>query len=161
MYEFIDRWEQRDRQARERRAAQKTRRPAADSAGPRATREAEPRPEITFVTSRELAATDFDPTAKPLTDADLRAIEDRCRRATPGGWMACKEHPDFPVIGSPVCYMDEDETIAVGQGGDFGPTNNPMDDAQFIAHARTDVPRLLKEVRRLRETEQQGTQVHE
>lgn len=58
--------------------------------------------------------------------------------------------PDFPVLGGPVCYMDEDATVVVGQGGDFGPTNDPMDDAQFIAHAGTDVPRLLQEVRRLR-----------
>lgn len=46
--------------------------------------------------------------------------------------------------------MDEDEDIVVGQAGDFGATNNPVDDAQFLAHARTDVPRLLNEVCRLR-----------
>ena len=41
--------------------------------------------------------------------------------------------------------MDEDELVQVGLGCDVGPTHDPLIDAEFIAHARTDVPRLLGE----------------
>jgi hypothetical protein len=81
---------------------------------------------------------------------ELSAIYDRCRRATPGPWVACRDHSVIGGIGGPICQMDEDDAIVVGQAGDWGPSNDPWDDAEFIAHARSDVPRLLAEVQRVR-----------
>ncbi len=101
-----------------------------------------------FLSSPELAT--FKEKHEPLTDDDLREIRERCDLASAGRWIARRENPDFLVIGAPVCYMDEDQDVVVGQPLDCGPTNDPLDDAQFIAHARTDVPRLLTEIERLR-----------
>jgi len=87
---------------------------------------------------------------QPPSEQRLNEIEERCRKATSGGWIVARESDVWGTIGGPVCYMDEDNAIVVGQPGDWGPTNDPVDDAEFIAHARQDVPDLLAEVRRLR-----------
>lgn len=100
-----------------------------------------------------------------LTDEDLDAIEARARAATAGPWY--------------VCYLDDDhamnltavatEVIPTGtRWPNFDPAKvvaatlvqQPRyvshaaecwdEDADFIAQARADVPRLLQEVRRLR-----------
>ena len=89
-------------------------------------------------------------TRERLGTVDMQKIFERAQRATPGPWVVCREHPVLGTIGGPVCYMDEDEDVCVGQACDFGPTNDPMHDADFIAHARTDIPRLLAEVQTLR-----------
>jgi hypothetical protein len=80
---------------------------------------------------------------------DLFAMVERCRKATPGGWGVYIERGPF-TIGGPVCYMDENRQMVVGTPGDWGPTAPPQDDAEFIACARSDLPRLLVEVLRRR-----------
>lgn len=65
-----------------------------------------------------------------MTPADLAAIEERCSAATDGPWR----HDGFQLV-----YCDELGDIA----------NATSNDAAFIAHARSDVPALLAEVRRL------------
>lgn len=81
--------------------------------------------------------------------AELQEMIERCRRATTGGWTYAVERGGC-TIGGPVCNMDENIRMVVGTSGDWGPTADPECDAEFIAHARTDLPRLLVEVMRLR-----------
>jgi len=74
---------------------------------------------------------------------DLEAIEAIEQAATPGPWHAI------------VDYTSEHE-CAIGVDGVDDPIIEPsvfmsMKDAEFIAHARTDVPTLIQEVKDLRE----------
>lgn len=78
----------------------------------------------------------------PLTDAYLDAIEQRAHAATEGPWEA-SAHDHYLVI-CPDCGV---------RGG------YERADAEFIAHARSDVPALLAEVRRLRAMEQRVSRV--
>jgi hypothetical protein len=113
---------------------------------------------------------------EPLTEQDLDAIQKRADEATPGPWhwthKACNEEiaerekergrkPKwrnkwiFRLQGSP---RDDawDKVIAElnwesVKGSEIAQSHPAPVDCTFIAHARTDVPRLLAEVRRLRE----------
>lgn len=85
----------------------------------------------------------------PIPVSELQEMIDRCRRATAGSWMVAMEWGGF-TIGGPVCHMDENHRMVVGTAGDWGPTADPQHDAEFIAHSRSDLPRLLVEVMRLR-----------
>src|ERR1700734_1724539 len=70
--------------------------------------------------------------------AELAAVRERERKASPGPWKADVEH---------LRDMDDDpfETLAVvGPDGQMVLTELP--DLRFAAHARTDVPRLLAAV---------------
>ena len=82
-----------------------------------------------------------------MNDAELAAIEARAAAATPGPWVRIRDHrwasdiyvhadARHDVAGRPVARVNEHYT--------------PDVDAEFIAHARQDVPALLAEVRRLR-----------
>lgn len=68
----------------------------------------------------------------PVSDLDLEQIKNRADKASAGPWTA---HPDglvwAPRLGDPVSRSELAE------------------DAVFIAHARTDLPRLVAEVERL------------
>jgi hypothetical protein len=76
---------------------------------------------------------------------DLDAIEARAKAATPGPW---RKQPRLSIDGSV-------ESEAMGKGGvpammvDIDSERSRVD-AEFIAHARKDVPDLVAEVRRLR-----------
>lgn len=106
-----------------------------------------------------------------MTDEELRAIEDRLAKATPGPWYSSNDavpwrkdqRLPFDDKGAWVktCPCDENadegprdaKDIVVGgaqdeQGGAVGVLSN--EDAAFIAHARTDIAALLEEVRNLR-----------
>ena len=85
----------------------------------------------------------------PIPVWELDEMMDRCRRATPGSWTVALQRGEF-TIGGPVCHMDENHRMVVGTACDWGPTADPQHDAEFIAHARSDLPRLLVEVMRLR-----------
>ena len=87
---------------------------------------------------------------EPMTEEELQTVYERCAKATPGLWFAGNVHPVWGKIERPICQMGADASILVGQSGDFGPLYDPVDDAEFIAHARLDIPRLLREVHRLR-----------
>lgn len=93
---------------------------------------------------------------RPLTDTRLAEIEERCRRAQTGPWtvdwgeeigsnwvVATGPAYDQTTIGTYAVCTDSircsDTNAADGE-----------DDAEFIAHARSDIPALLEEVRRLR-----------
>jgi hypothetical protein len=87
---------------------------------------------------------------QPLTVADLEAVRARCDKATPGTWVAVRERPDWPFLSSPICAMNADHNVLIGLSCDGSPANDRLKDAQFIAHARTDVPRLLHNLDQLR-----------
>ena len=73
---------------------------------------------------------------------DLDAIKARADAATEGPWgVEGRAHPG----------PDEHLVIyPVEQGGTLAFVQPSWDDAEFIAHARTDIPALIAEVERLR-----------
>ena len=71
-----------------------------------------------------------------MTDAELNEIETRASLATAGPWKSnYKRHDVYGPNDKHVCHFFEESYI----------------DAEFIAAAREDVPRLVAEVRRLKE----------
>lgn len=80
-----------------------------------------------------------------LSDADLAAIRERAEAATVGPWEATRARGGSRLLS---CVIAPDDPT-----GDDRASAVTLDvlpaDAEFIAHARTDVPRLLAEVERL------------
>ena len=76
-----------------------------------------------------------------LTDDDLAAIEARANAATPGPWFS-----SGPNLNTNPHVFELD----YWNGGDDA-IKHANRNAVFIAHARNDIPRLIAEVRRLRE----------
>lgn len=77
---------------------------------------------------------------KPLTEDELAAIEARANAATPGLWEcfpAGERHGSLWYFGP--------------KRGGWKDARAPEPDASFVANAREDVPRLVEEIRRLRE----------
>jgi hypothetical protein len=84
---------------------------------------------------------------------DLDAIEARAEAATEGPWqydgMPLREDAEYGHIvtgGGTPGSMREHQICWVGETLNL----RAPEDAEFIAHARADVPALLAEVRRLR-----------
>lgn len=82
-----------------------------------------------------------------MTDAELQAILERAEKASPGPWEWRKGDVNPALVGSecPVlftCTIGDDDPTQYLSVYDF--------DAAFIAAARTDIPLLVEEVRRLR-----------
>ena len=84
---------------------------------------------------------------------DLAAIKARCEAATPGPWaVAGKDEDDHTPW---VIALDGDAEpwwVAAWVAAfamDITPTDG-VNNAEFVAHARTDVPALVAEVERLR-----------
>lgn len=69
-----------------------------------------------------------------MSEPDLEAIRARKDAATPGPW-------DAPLLGG--VWTDDD-------GGGWITTDAEDANAEFIAHARTDIPDLLEAIDRLR-----------
>jgi hypothetical protein len=87
-----------------------------------------------------------------MPDEQLDAIEKRANAATEGAWSAADEHGLMSGAMPAWCVSRLD---AVGRyRGDVAylPQRDGVEqpDAEFIAHAREDVPALIAEVRRLR-----------
>jgi hypothetical protein len=88
---------------------------------------------------------------RPLNDRDLSDIEARSDAATPGPWQSSVEGRDhwggdnFIQIQSSESAPD----LYVEYGSVAGLTPASIADQDFIAASRQDVPRLIKEVRRL------------
>lgn len=90
--------------------------------------------------------------SKPL---DLDAIRARCEKATAGPWLTESPgvHTDGPAKGwargsviAATAPGKDNRVYATPSGGTY-----PSADLNFIAHARTDVPALVSECKRLRE----------
>ncbi len=79
----------------------------------------------------------------PVTDEDLAAMEKRAGDATRGPWYA--EILDGYITGR---IMSDHHTYEGKSVTD--PLSMTNFDSEFIAYARTDIPRLIREVRRLR-----------
>ena len=82
-----------------------------------------------------------------LTKRDLESIKERAEKATPGPWCVAGSERDYVIAkhgdsercsDNPVIYADDDCL------------HGRKEDAEFIAHARSDVPQLVDEVYRLR-----------
>ena len=77
---------------------------------------------------------------EPLSREEISEIKMRCARATAGPWKSYVEArekisgPDFIVTAGEDLYL----------------TGATIDDQDFIAHARQDIPRLIAEIERLR-----------
>ena len=76
-----------------------------------------------------------------MLDIDLTAIVERCRKATPGPWISFVEGRDFESGSSFIKTGGEDIELS-------GAT---VDDQDFVAACRQDVPLLVEEILRLRE----------
>ena len=74
-----------------------------------------------------------------LMDEDLIRIERLCDAATPGPWKAFIEDRDHESGSSFIQTAGADIELSGASEADY----------DFIANARQDVPRLLREVRRL------------
>lgn len=86
-----------------------------------------------------------DDSTSALTEDELMRIEGRCNAASPGPWISYvegRDHTsgsDFIKIGTP--------------NGDVGAielSGATIEDQDFIASAKQDIPRLIAEIRRLR-----------
>jgi hypothetical protein len=79
---------------------------------------------------------------QPLQPEELKAIEARCEAATPGPWVATIS-PDGTVamVDHATLRLDDaDEPLMIASCDVIGNLDN---DADFIAHARSDIPRLI------------------
>jgi hypothetical protein len=86
-------------------------------------------------------------TDEPLTDAELDELERLIAEASPGPWRAWVG----PGIGGPefISLGDDDSQADMYVQHDESPA--PAADLDFIAAARNYTPRLIAEIRRLRE----------
>ena len=75
-----------------------------------------------------------------LSDEDISKMLDRCARATPGPWKSFVEGRD---------HLSGSNFIRTG-GDDFELTGGSIEDQDFIANARQDIPRLIGEVKALK-----------
>lgn len=85
---------------------------------------------------------------------DLDEIEQRANAATPGPWRIVRDQTDG-FYGEEAYDIHAGDGSTVAQGGtleDGGPSVGACyhEDAEFIAHAREDIPALIAEVKRLR-----------
>ena len=92
---------------------------------------------------RMIAREDPEEGSTMLTDAELKAMRERCEKAAPGPWYYSDICGDQET--AQVCYKHHG--VKFSAAGDIMPIVN----AAFIAHARADVPKLLEEVERLRQ----------
>ena len=83
-----------------------------------------------------------------MTNAELDEIEARANAATKGPWFVGQAVPGLESVSRP-----DRRNIYCGDCSDVtsAAANIRIEDAEFIAHARSDVPKLLAEVRRLQE----------
>lgn len=85
-----------------------------------------------------------------MTNEDIAGIEARANAASPGPWderrIGRLGNGDGESQHEQLCTPDDIGVIMLEHdGSDEGNAN-----AEFIAHARADIPRLIAEVRRLR-----------
>ncbi|EMT54779.1 hypothetical protein I532_04205 [Brevibacillus borstelensis AK1] len=76
-------------------------------------------------------------TVKHLTPEEIAATRERAEKATPGPWRVVPDN----IGGFPIFDVQDrlDRSLI-----------HTVEDAEFIAHAREDIPKLLAEVERLR-----------
>jgi hypothetical protein len=75
-----------------------------------------------------------------MTDKELKDIADRCDRATKGPWISFIEGRDH----------ESGSDFIRTPTGDIELLGGTKADQDFISHSRTDIPKLLEEIKRLR-----------
>ncbi|MBR2820713.1 MAG: hypothetical protein IKD91_02430 [Clostridiales bacterium] len=75
-----------------------------------------------------------------MNNTEIKQIEKRCEQATKGPWISFVEGRDH------TCGCNFIRTA----GNDIELTGASIDDQDFIAHARQDVPALIEEIYRLK-----------
>src|SRR5688572_26814437 len=81
-----------------------------------------------------------------MAEFELSEIEKRLQNATPGPWTSYVEGRDHTSGDSFIMTGTDDN-----RGEDIYLTGATLADQHFIAHARQDIPKLIEEVRRLRQ----------
>jgi len=79
-----------------------------------------------------------------IKEKELLEIEKRCKSTTLGPWLAYIEGRDY-TSGCHFIMTGPKEN----RGEDFEIDGARIDDYDFIAHAKQDIPRMIKEIRRL------------
>lgn len=72
-----------------------------------------------------------------MTEKELQEIKERCEKATPGPWGLDTWKNNLMVIATANCKI----VVA---------SRMQIRDAEFIAHAREDIPKLLREIEELK-----------
>ena len=82
-----------------------------------------------------------------MTPEELKEIEERCNKATPGPWYF---HPGDSYCAFP-SIMTRNKHFLVFDIADDAPTEFPGrdEDADFVAHARDSIPSLLAYIKEL------------
>lgn len=87
-----------------------------------------------------------------MTEAELSAIEARVNAATPGPWNVIEENDVGPNDEGYWAWLEVGPAkVDMPTGGPEKEKKQAESDAEFIAHARADVPALIAEVRRLQQ----------
>jgi hypothetical protein len=95
-----------------------------------------------------------EPNRAAAEGVDLDAIEARANAATPGPWKVNKRgHIGGGEFGTDPVVINGEGIEPFFELGASGPDNS-----SFIAHARQDIPALIAEVRRLRQSQGQPSQ---
>lgn len=84
----------------------------------------------------------------PLSEQEQAEIRARCKAATPGPWMV-RHNPDYPRWNITTVAEDEEGRPIHIANRTHGVSNDHKSDAEFLAHARTDIARLLDDVEAL------------
>lgn len=77
---------------------------------------------------------------KKMNNRRIREIEERCNKVTEGPWISFVEDRDF-TCGSSFIQTSGNDIELIGA---------TVDDQDFIANARQDIPWLIDEIRRLK-----------
>jgi len=81
-----------------------------------------------------------------MTDEQLAEIEARAAKATPGPW----HHDDLQTVQGGTIAQQHLAVNVVDPRDEYGISPQGHCDADFIAHARQDIPALIAEVRSMR-----------
>ena len=105
-----------------------------------------------------------------MTEKELQKIKEWCEKATPGPWeywtdslIDCIAHEDTVMMWRDGGTSEMEDCIQL-----VGESNDPVfiaaigyrdviENAEFIAHAREDIPKLIAEIERLQALKQIGT----
>jgi hypothetical protein len=82
--------------------------------------------------------------SKPLSDEYLSEVRKRCEEATSGPWVSFIEGRDH-MSGESFIQRSLDDSVE-----DLYLRGATVEDQDFIAHARQDIPILLDEIERLK-----------
>lgn len=99
-----------------------------------------------------------------LTTDELKAIRERCEAATAGPWLVQRRYSnECEIVPRITCEPSAERKcgwIADMVGAPYLGYADTIANADFIAHARADVPRLLAEVERLRAKAAELDKIH-